>query len=71
LKHISLVGVHWGPSRRHELETVRDGFRALAKLYQERKIAPMIWKTFQLEQVAEALALLGGRQSVGKIVLKM
>jgi NADPH2:quinone reductase len=70
LKHISLIGVHWGPSRRHELETVREGFRTLAKLYQERKIAPMIWKTFPLEQVAEALTLLGGRQSVGKIVLK-
>jgi len=69
LKHISLVGVHWGPSRRHELETVRQGFRALAELYREKKVAPVIWKTFPLEKVADALALLGGRQSVGKIVL--
>jgi len=71
LKHISLVGVHWGPSRRHALETVRTAFRELTKLYREGKIAPMIWKTFPLEQVSEALALLGGRQSVGKIVLTM
>lgn len=71
LKHISLVGVHWGPSRHHEPETVRDGFRALARLYGEKKIAPMVWKTLPLERVAEALALLGSRQSVGKIVLTM
>jgi NADPH2:quinone reductase len=71
LKHISLVGVHWGPSRHHEPETVREAFRALARLYREKKIAPVVWKTFPLEHVTEALALLGGRQSVGKIVLTM
>jgi NADPH2:quinone reductase len=71
LKHISLVGVHWGPSRHHDLASVREGFGALAELYREKKIAPVIWRTFPLEQVAEALALLGGRQSVGKIVLTM
>jgi NADPH2:quinone reductase len=71
LKHISLVGVHWGPSRLHDLPAVRDGFRALASLYRQRKIAPLVWKTFPLENVAEALEALGNRQSVGKIVLSI
>ncbi|MGH8010558.1 MAG: zinc-binding dehydrogenase, partial [Candidatus Binatia bacterium] len=69
LKHISIVGLFWGRTYQHELHTVRSGFRALASLYRQGKLAPLVWKTFPIENVAEALGLLGGRQSVGKIVL--
>jgi NADPH2:quinone reductase len=69
LKHIALVGVHWGPLRDHDPETQRDGFRALARLYDEGKIAPLVSQTFPVGRVAEALAALGGRSTVGKVVL--
>jgi NADPH2:quinone reductase len=69
LKHISIVGVHWGPMHHHELHTVREGFRALGSLYRQGKIAPLVSKVLPLERVAEALDALGGRQTVGKIVL--
>jgi NADPH2:quinone reductase len=71
LKHISLVGVHWAPQRHHEPHVVRDGFRALASLYELGKVTPLISKVLPMENVAEALALLGSRQSVGKIVLNL
>ncbi len=71
LKHIALVGVHFGPTARHELHTVRESFRALSSLYRQGKIAPLVSKTWPLERVAEALAALGGRQTVGKIVLTL
>jgi len=69
LKHIAVIGLFWGQTFQHELHTVQSGFRALASLYRQGKLAPLVWKTFPIENVAEALGLLGGRQSVGKIVL--
>ncbi len=69
LKHIALVGVHFGPTHRHDPKTVHDGFRALDALYRQGKLAPTISKTFPLDRVTEALELIGSRQSIGKIVL--
>jgi len=71
LKHIALVGVHWAPARHHDLAAVRDGFRALASLYEQGKIKPVISQVLPLGAVAEAVGLVGGRQSVGKIVLRV
>ncbi|HEX4476866.1 MAG TPA: zinc-binding dehydrogenase, partial [Polyangiaceae bacterium] len=69
LKHIALVGIHFGPTHRHDPKTVHDGFRALDALYRQGKLAPTISKTLPLERVTEALDLIGSRQSIGKIVL--
>jgi NADPH2:quinone reductase len=69
LKHVSLVGVHWGPCHVHDPVLVSDGFRALASLYRQGRVKPVVSKTLPLERVADALAEIGGRQSVGKIVL--
>lgn len=71
LKHISVVGLHFGPMREHEPHTVQEGFAALGSFYREGKLAPIVSKTFPLEQVAEALEALGSRKTVGKIVLTM
>jgi NADPH:quinone reductase len=69
LKHVSIVGVHFGPMYRHELHTVREAFRALAALHRKGKVTPLVSKVWPLERVAEALAALGNRDTVGKIVL--
>lgn len=71
LKHISVVGLHFGPMHRHEPDTVKKGFAVLASLYCQKKLAPMVSKSLPLEQVAEALEALGSRKTVGKIVLTM
>jgi NADPH:quinone reductase len=69
LKHVSVVGVHFGPMYRHELHTVREAFRALAALHRKGKVTPLVSKVWPLERVAEALGALGSRDTVGKIVL--
>jgi NADPH:quinone reductase-like Zn-dependent oxidoreductase len=53
----------------HELPTVRRIFDDLATLYRQKAIAPVVSKTLPLERVAEALAAIGSRGTVGKIVL--
>ncbi len=69
LKHISVVGVHFGPMYREELHTVREAFRALDSLFQQGRATPLISFSLPLERVAEALEALGGRKTVGKVVL--
>jgi NADPH2:quinone reductase len=71
LKHISVIGLHLGPMYQHELPVVEAGFRALASLYTQRRIAPVVSQRFPLEQVAEALGALGSGKTVGKIVLTL
>lgn len=69
LKHVSVVGVHWGPMHEREVGTIKSGFEALALLYKQKKIAPHVSRTFPVERVAEALEGLGNRQTVGKVIL--
>jgi NADPH2:quinone reductase len=69
LKHISLVGVHFGPMAQNAPEELAASFRALMQLYEEGQIRPSIWKELPLEKASEALQALGGRKSWGKIVL--
>ena len=69
LKHISVVGVHWGPMHEREIGTIKSGFDALALLYKQKKIAPLVSRKFPVEDVAKALQALGNRETVGKVVL--
>ncbi|HEX4339699.1 MAG TPA: NADPH:quinone oxidoreductase family protein [Polyangiaceae bacterium] len=69
LKHISVVGVHFGPMYREELHSVRSAFAALDSLFRQGKVTPLVSASMQLERVAEALDALGNRKTVGKIVL--
>ncbi len=69
LKHISLVGVHFGPMTKHAPEQIASCFRSLMKLYEEGSIKPVISKSYPLSRAADALAALGDRKTHGKIVL--
>jgi NADPH:quinone reductase len=69
LKHISLVGVHFGPMAQNAPEELAASFLALMQLYEEGRIRPSIWKELPLEKASEALQALSGRKSWGKIVL--
>jgi NADPH2:quinone reductase len=69
LKHISIVGVHFGPMYREEPHSIRAAFRALDSLYRRNKVTPLVSVTLPLERVAEALEALSSRRTVGKVVL--
>jgi NADPH:quinone reductase len=71
LKHVAIVGLHWGPMVMHEPEKLREAQRELAELVAAGKLRPVVWKRYPLERVTEALEALGSRKSWGKIVLDM
>ncbi len=71
LKHISLVGVHFGPMVKNDPEQLASCFRALMRLHEGGKLVPVIFERYPLERAAEALAALEGRRSWGKIVLEV
>jgi NADPH2:quinone reductase len=69
LKNISVVGLHWGAYARYEPERVPETFEALFRLHAAKKIRPVIFATYPLERVPEALAALGSRKSWGKVIV--
>lgn len=71
LKHISLVGVHFGPMVENDPKELANTFEALIQLHQSGKLEPLIWREYPLEDIAQALADLGGRKSWGKLVMTL
>ena len=71
LKHISLVGVHFGPMLDHEPEALEQAYRELFELYGSGRLEPLIWRTYPLEELPDALEALAGRASWGKIVITL
>jgi NADPH2:quinone reductase len=69
LKNVSVVGLHWGAYAKYEPQRIPETFAALFKLYEEKKIRPVIYRAYPLEKAAEALAALGSRKTHGKVVL--
>jgi NADPH2:quinone reductase len=70
LKNVSVVGLHWGAYAKHEPARVPETFAALFRLYAEKQIRPVIYRSYPLEEAADALAALGSRKTHGKVVLR-
>lgn len=74
LKNVSLVGLHWGMYTREEPETVEEVWRGLFRLMDERKFRGTVYSDrtfFGLASVAEALGMLGRRETWGKVVVSV
>ena len=74
LKNISIVGLHWGMYARVEPERVEEVWASLFELIEQGKFKGTVFtdKEFVgLEQVPEALHMLGGRETWGKVVVKV
>ncbi len=69
LKNIAVVGLHWGAYAVKQPEVVRETFDALARLYEQGKIAPVVYRCYPLEAVSEALEALGSRRTYGKLII--
>ncbi len=69
LKNIAITGLHWGAHAAKEPEKIVRTMDALFDLYAEGKIHPVIYKSYSLEELPEALAALGGRRTYGKVVV--
>lgn len=70
LKNISIVGLHWGQYRKHDPQLIADTQQVLYDAYAAGKIKPVIWKTYPLTELPDALDAIASRASYGKVVLK-
>jgi NADPH2:quinone reductase len=69
VKNYSVVGVHWAYYQRMAPELIPQWQDALVALWAERRIDPLVGAELPLEEAPEALRRLGGRGTVGKVVL--
>lgn len=69
LKNVAVTGLHWGAYARNEPQRIPETFAALFRLYEEKKIRPVVYPAYPLERAADALAALGSRKTHGKVVL--
>jgi NADPH:quinone reductase len=70
VKNYSVVGMHWGLYTRVMPDLVRSTHEDLVDLYEAGEIDPLISESVAFERLPEALKLLGGRGTYGKIVLR-
>jgi NADPH2:quinone reductase len=69
LKNIAVTGLHWGAHAAKDPEKIPRTFAALFDLYAAGRIRPVIYKTYSLDEVPQALAALGGRKTYGKVIV--
>ncbi|KAI0384225.1 hypothetical protein F5Y04DRAFT_238421 [Hypomontagnella monticulosa] len=74
LKNISLVGIHWGAYARFEKEMIPVVWQGINKLIEQGKFKGTVFSDKEfvgLESIPDALLALGGRETWGKVVVKI
>jgi len=69
LKSCQIIGVFWGEFTRRFPARHAANVAALMALYREGRIKPAISERFPLQRAAEAIARLGTREVLGKVVV--
>ncbi len=69
LKSCDVCGVFWGAFAARDPKRNHANIAELFDLYAEGKIKPVISEVFPLERAGEAIARLGDRKAVGKLVV--
>jgi NADPH2:quinone reductase len=69
VKNAAALGFYWGSYRKHDPERLRAGFKELFGWYRQGRIRPHVSRTLPLARTAEAIQLVAGRRSVGKVVV--
>jgi len=69
LKNIAVVGLHWAAYEQRQPDAIPRVFEALFGLFEKGGVEPLIHRSYALEEAPAALAELGGRRTVGKVVL--
>ncbi|KAI1809527.1 hypothetical protein GGS20DRAFT_571548 [Poronia punctata] len=74
LKNISIVGIHWGAYAKFERESIPVVWQGIMKLIAEGKFKGTVFSDKEyvgLEKIPDALLALGGRETWGKVVVKI
>jgi len=69
LKNIAVTGLHWGAHASKDPDKIPLTFDGLFELHEKGKIRPVIFQTYALEQVPEALEALASRKTYGKLIV--
>ena len=69
LKGCDIVGVFWGTWTQKNPQAFAASIDELLSLYASGKIKPHVSERFPLERGADAIAHLGSRQAMGKVVI--
>jgi NADPH2:quinone reductase len=71
LKGCQVVGVFWGAWTARHPQANAQAIQDLLGLYAQGRIRPYVSARFPFDRAAEAIAHLGGRQAVGKVVVTL
>ena len=71
LKSCDVCGVFWGAFAARDPEANRDNITRLFRLWKEGKISPLVTETFAHERGGDAIAKMGARGAIGKLVVKI
>jgi NADPH2:quinone reductase len=71
LKSCSLVGVFWGAHVRREPAVHAANLEALIGLFEAGKLRPHLTELDGLDRCSEALEMINGRRSTGKVVIRV
>ncbi len=69
VKEVSVTGVLYGAWKARKPLLAQENMATLLGLADSGKITPHLWKVMPMSQAPEALAALGNREVIGKIVL--
>jgi NADPH2:quinone reductase len=69
VKEVSVTGVLYGAWKTRKPQIAMDNMATLLDLAATGKITPHLWKVLPMSRAPEALAALGNREVIGKIVL--
>ena len=70
VKNISVIGFYWGGYLGFHPEALHTSLTELMHWYSAGRLHPHVSKVLPLSRASEALALLRGRQSTGKVVVR-
>ena len=71
LKGAALIGVFWGAFAQRQPQDNAANFRQLFAWHAEGKLKPLVSQRFTLEEAGQAIATLGQRKAVGKLVVQV
>jgi len=69
VKNIEVMGFYWGSYSIHKPSAIGESMGELIRMWENGQLKPHISHTLPLEQAGDALALMMGRKSTGKMVL--
>lgn len=69
IKNCSAVGFYWGAYRKHNPGLFVQSFTELFRMFEAGKLDPHVSGSFDLAQAEDAIGMVTGRKSTGKVLL--